>query len=81
MFIVFRYVAQGKGILQSHELIDEFLKTVKVDGTIEDLNTSPFMKVLQSAEVNILLWIIMSHDYVMFIYLDVKYFFFAFRKL
>jgi len=51
--IFIRYVAQGKGILQSHQLIDEFLKTVKVDGTLEDLNKSPFMKVLQSAEVNI----------------------------
>lgn len=53
LVVIFRYVAQGKGILQSHQLIDEFLKTVKVDGTTEDLNKSPFMKVLQSAEVNI----------------------------
>lgn len=51
--VMFRYVAQGKGILQSHQLIDEFLKTVKVDGTTEDLNNRPFMKVLQSAEVKI----------------------------
>ncbi|KAF3592229.1 hypothetical protein DY000_02025781 [Brassica cretica] len=50
-----RYVAQGKGILQSHQLIDEFLKTVKVDGTTEDLKNRPFMKVLQSAEEAIVL--------------------------
>lgn len=54
LVVIFRYVAQGKGILQSHQLIDEFLKTVKVDGTTEDLNKSPFMKVLQSAEVNLM---------------------------
>lgn len=51
MVAMFRYVAQGKGILQPHQLIDEFLKTVKVDGTAEDLKNRPFMKVLQSAEV------------------------------
>ncbi|CAA7058833.1 unnamed protein product [Microthlaspi erraticum] len=50
-----RYVAQGKGILQSHQLIDEFLKTLKVDGTTEDLKNRPFMKVLQAAEEAIVL--------------------------
>lgn len=55
---MFRYVAQGKGILQSHQLIDEFLKTVKVDGTTEDLKNRPFMKVLQSAEVKL------QHNYI-----------------
>lgn len=50
---IYRYIAQGKGVLQSHQLIDEFLKTVKVDGTTEDLKNRPFMKVLQAAEVKI----------------------------
>nr|QRY06401.1 sucrose synthase 06 [Brassica juncea] len=50
-----RYVAQGKGILHPHQLIDEFLKTVKVDGTTDDLKNRPFMKVLQSAEEAIVL--------------------------
>ncbi|KAM7277759.1 hypothetical protein ACFE04_004893 [Oxalis oulophora] len=44
-----RFVARGKGILQSHDLIDGLMETVKEDEGMQKLNDSPFMKVLKSA--------------------------------
>ncbi|XP_021290452.1 sucrose synthase 2 isoform X2 [Herrania umbratica] len=50
-----RYVAQGKGILQSHHLIDELIKSVKEDEAMQKLRDSPFFKVLESAQEAIVL--------------------------
>jgi hypothetical protein len=46
-----RYVAKGKGILQSHDLIMELDNVVKEDESMKKLNDSQFSKVLQSAQV------------------------------
>ncbi|KAK6265358.1 hypothetical protein QUC31_016195, partial [Theobroma cacao] len=50
-----RYVALGKGILQSHHLIDELIKSVKEDEAMQKLRDSPFFKVLESAQEAIVL--------------------------
>lgn len=50
-----RYVAQGKAILQSHQLIDELNIIVKEDEGLQKLKNSPFNKVLQSAQEAIVL--------------------------
>lgn len=50
-----RYVDQGKGILQPHQLIDELQKIIKEDEGVQKLSDSPFMKVLQSAQEAIVL--------------------------
>ncbi|KAL4643015.1 hypothetical protein ACB092_02G061900 [Castanea dentata] len=50
-----RYVAKGKGILQSHDLIGELDNVVKEDESMKMLKDSPFSKVLQSAQEAIVL--------------------------
>uniref|UniRef100_A0A2N9G1F6 sucrose synthase n=1 Tax=Fagus sylvatica TaxID=28930 RepID=A0A2N9G1F6_FAGSY len=50
-----RYVAKGKGILQSHDLIMELDNVVKEDESMKKLNDSQFSKVLQSAQEAIVL--------------------------
>ena len=45
-----RCVARGKGILQSHHLIDELIESVKEDEAMQKLRDSPFFKVLESAQ-------------------------------
>ncbi|THG05022.1 hypothetical protein TEA_014231 [Camellia sinensis var. sinensis] len=47
-----RYVAKGKGILQHHQLIDEFENVVGKDGVMQELKESPFSQILKSAQVN-----------------------------
>ncbi|KAK9282334.1 hypothetical protein L1049_005248 [Liquidambar formosana] len=47
-----RYVAQGKGILQPHHLIDEF---EKITGDDKALNDAPFSEVLKSTQEAIVL--------------------------
>ncbi|XP_034686223.1 sucrose synthase 2-like [Vitis riparia] len=49
------YVAQGKGILQPHHLIDELDKVVGKDEGMQKLRDSPFSKVLKSAQEAIVL--------------------------
>ncbi|PPS03846.1 hypothetical protein GOBAR_AA16822 [Gossypium barbadense] len=46
-----RYVAQGKGILQPHTLIDELENVVGDDKAREKLSDGPFSEVLKSAQV------------------------------
>ncbi|GLU08416.1 hypothetical protein SLE2022_253300 [Rubroshorea leprosula] len=45
-----RYVEQGKGILQSHHLIEELMKSVKEDERMQKLRDSPFVQFLHSAQ-------------------------------
>ncbi|XP_021889177.1 sucrose synthase 3-like [Carica papaya] len=44
-----RYVAQGKGLLQPHTLIDEFENIIAEDETKKKLADGPFSEVLKSA--------------------------------
>lgn len=46
-----RYVAQGRGILQPHHLIDELDKVVGKDEGMQKLRDSPLSNVLKSAQV------------------------------
>lgn len=50
-----RYVAQGKGILQPHTLIDELENVVGDDKAREKLSDGPFSEVLKSAQEAIIL--------------------------
>ncbi|KAI8012185.1 Sucrose synthase 2 [Camellia lanceoleosa] len=50
-----RYVAKGKGILQHHQLIDEFENVVGEDGVMQELKESPFSQILKSAQEAIVL--------------------------
>ncbi|KAA3469831.1 sucrose synthase SusA1 [Gossypium australe] len=50
-----RYVAQGKGILQPHTLIDELENVVVDDKAREKLSDGPFSEVLKSAQEAIIL--------------------------
>ncbi|CAL5337902.1 unnamed protein product [Camellia sinensis] len=50
-----RYVAKGKGILQHHQLIDEFENVVGKDGVMQELKESPFSQILKSAQEAIVL--------------------------
>nr|AEV40896.1 sucrose synthase [Gossypium herbaceum] len=50
-----RYVAQGKGILQPHTLIDELENVVGDDKAREKLSGGPFSEVLKSAQEAIIL--------------------------
>ncbi|KAG5567769.1 hypothetical protein RHGRI_003076 [Rhododendron griersonianum] len=51
-----RYVAQGKGLLQPHHLIDELDKVIGVDGRAQlTLSDGPFGEVLKSAQEAIVL--------------------------
>ncbi|KDP27836.1 hypothetical protein JCGZ_18916 [Jatropha curcas] len=50
-----RYVAQGKGILQAHQLLIELARVVKDDEGLEKLRDSPFTKMLESAQEAIVL--------------------------
>ncbi|CAK7333350.1 unnamed protein product [Dovyalis caffra] len=50
-----RYVAKGKGILQAHELVGELVNIIKEDETMQKLNDSPFVEVLESAQEAIVL--------------------------
>ncbi|XP_057963751.1 sucrose synthase 2 [Malania oleifera] len=50
-----RYVAQGKGILQPHHLIDEFEKIFVDDIAKQRLNDGPFSEILKSAQEAIVL--------------------------
>ncbi|KAI8019740.1 putative pectinesterase/pectinesterase inhibitor 44 [Camellia lanceoleosa] len=45
-----RYVAKGKGILQHHQLIDEFENVVGEDGVMQELKESPFGQILKFAQ-------------------------------
>lgn len=54
-FWVLRYVAQGKGILQPHTLIDEVDNIVGDDEAQLKLKDGPFGEVLKSAQVNFLI--------------------------
>lgn len=49
--LLWRYVAQGKGILQPHHLIDEFDNAVCDDTACVKLKEGPFYEVLKSAQV------------------------------
>ncbi|KAF5950924.1 hypothetical protein HYC85_012917 [Camellia sinensis] len=51
----FKYVAKGKGILQHHQLIDEFENVVGEDGVMQELKESPFSQILKSAQEAIVL--------------------------
>ncbi|XWS53581.1 hypothetical protein CRYUN_Cryun10bG0013700 [Craigia yunnanensis] len=50
-----RYVVRGKGILQSHHLIDKLIESVKEDEAMQKLRDSPFFKLLESAKEAIVL--------------------------
>lgn len=50
-----RYVSQGKGILQSHQLLEELMKSMKEDEGMNKLQDSAFVKFLQSAQEAIVL--------------------------
>ncbi|WMV48609.1 hypothetical protein MTR67_041994 [Solanum verrucosum] len=50
-----RYVAQGKGILQPHHLIDEFNSAVCDDTACEKLKEGPFCEILKSTQEAIVL--------------------------
>nr|AEN71085.1 sucrose synthase SusA1 [Gossypium schwendimanii] len=50
-----RYVAQGKGILQPHTLIDELENVIGDDKAREKLSDGPFSEVLKSAQEAIIL--------------------------
>ncbi|KAI4317543.1 hypothetical protein L6164_025406 [Bauhinia variegata] len=50
-----RYVAQGKGILQPHHLLDELENILKEDEGMHKLNDTPFVKVLESTKEAIVL--------------------------
>nr|AEZ00746.1 SusA1 [Gossypium hirsutum] len=50
-----RYVAQGKGLLQPHTLIDELENVVGDDKAREKLSDGPFSEVLKSAQEAIIL--------------------------
>ncbi|KAF7804878.1 sucrose synthase 2 [Senna tora] len=45
-----RYVAQGKGILQPHSLIDELENITKGDQASKDLKDSPFYEIVKSSQ-------------------------------
>ncbi|XWS24680.1 hypothetical protein CRYUN_Cryun27aG0003300 [Craigia yunnanensis] len=53
--ILSKYVAWGKGMLQSRHLIDELIKSVKEDEATLKLRDSHFFKVLESAQEAIVL--------------------------
>ncbi|KAK9945712.1 hypothetical protein M0R45_011211 [Rubus argutus] len=50
-----RYVAQGKGILQPHDLIDELEKVITDNEARQKLSEGPFGEVLKSAQEAIIL--------------------------
>lgn len=50
--LLFRYVAQGKGILQPHVLIDELDNIFGDDEGRQNLRDGPFSEVIKSAQVN-----------------------------
>ncbi|KAK7259292.1 hypothetical protein RIF29_24895 [Crotalaria pallida] len=50
-----RYVAQGKGILQPHSLIDELESNLGDDEATHDLKTGPFGEIIKSAQEAIVL--------------------------
>ncbi|XP_042518015.1 sucrose synthase 2-like isoform X2 [Macadamia integrifolia] len=50
-----RYVAQGKGILQPHHILDELANVVREDEGKQKLTDSPFIEVLKSAQEAIVL--------------------------
>ncbi|XP_004298147.1 PREDICTED: sucrose synthase 2-like [Fragaria vesca subsp. vesca] len=50
-----RYVDQGNGILQPHQIINELDKVIEEDEKMKKLKDSPFSKVLQSAQEAIVL--------------------------
>lgn len=52
-----RYVAQGKGILQPHVLIDELDNIVGDEIGRQKLRDGPFSEVLKSAQVKLYLFI------------------------
>lgn len=56
-----RYVGKGKGILQRHHLTEEMDDIVKEDEGMQKLSESSFMKVLQSAQVN--LWLHLNNNF------------------
>lgn len=49
---VWRYVAQGKGILQPHSLIDELENILGEDQAAQDLKNGPFSEIIKSAQVS-----------------------------
>ncbi|KAJ4844962.1 Sucrose synthase 2 [Turnera subulata] len=54
-FAIYRFVAKGKGILQAHDMAMELEIVAKEDKSMEKLNSSPFIKVLESAQEAILM--------------------------
>lgn len=50
-YSVSRYVAQGRGILQPHNLIDELDNIPGDDQAIVDLKNGPFGEIVKSAKV------------------------------
>lgn len=50
-FVISRYVAQGKGILQPHNLIDELDNILGEDHATLDLKNGPFGQIINSAQV------------------------------
>lgn len=52
-----RYVAQGKGILQPHHLLDELENIIGEDEGKISLRDGPFSEVLKSAQFCLLSWL------------------------
>lgn len=50
-YFLWRYVAQGKGILQPHKLIDELDNISGEDQQTLDLKNGPFGEIIKSAQV------------------------------
>ena len=51
VFLFDRYVAQGKGILQPHSLIDELENILGEDQATQELKSGPFGEIIKSAQV------------------------------
>ena len=74
---IWRYVAQGKGILQPHTFLDEIDHVFPDDESKEMLSSGPFGEVIKSAQVNFpsLLSTLLDFDF------DFDFDFFLKRKL
>jgi len=52
LFLLLRYVAGDKGLLQPHDLLDHVEKIIQEDEGMHKLKEGPFFKELESAQVN-----------------------------
>ena len=73
LWFIWRYVAQGKGILQPHTLLDEIENVVADDEARENLSAGPFGDVIKAAQVDFSFTFSLLFSRILFLFLFFKF--------